>query len=512
MEQYQKEKGGARVQNQFCDRQVVTELSADITLPDYRPEIKRLLRIHTTVMPADKYIGPGNADISGIIHYTVLYAGNDGQIYSVSSEGEYRFAVPVEVPHDCEISEGILCRVEGRAESCSGRVGGPRRLTVKCRLRSRVQMYGMTLLEEKTDCPKESTERLWGSAECARIFLGESEAISLGDEILFENPAEELRVIGGEGNVQVSEAVAGSGEVHCRGEVVLKLLCARGDAPDAVQSMWRRIPFSQSVPVDGVEVNCAGAATGTVKDLHFSVEEGRILCEVNLILSAYAHRNESITYTKDLYSTAVKCESKYRECSFTKALMVGGGNFSLNQTMPMAEIGIKPEGQLLDIVALPAVTSVESERGKIYVIGKCRFHALVLSGEEMGGHEFELPFRYECEGNGSEIGYWNADVTPISVRARVDGERIAVDAELSVCVTACQKTQFVMLSEATAGDEIVQNAAIYTVCYPQKGDTVWSVAKRYHRSVSSICNMNHFSGDRAADSPESLAGVEFLLA
>ena len=51
-----------RMQAPLGERQIVTELSEDFDLPDYRPEIKRLLRVQAKVSPADTYIGAGNAE------------------------------------------------------------------------------------------------------------------------------------------------------------------------------------------------------------------------------------------------------------------------------------------------------------------------------------------------------------------------------------------------------------------------------------------------------------------
>ena len=106
---------------------------------------------------------------------------------------------------------------------------------------------------------------------------------------------------------------------------------------------------------------------------------------------------------------------------------------------------------------------------------------------------------------------YDATVDVIGCRARVDGERIGVDAELSVSLATRGDTTFEMLSEATFGEAVVRQGAVYTVCYPSRDDTLWSVAKRYHRAVSVIADVNSLAGAPAADSPESLSGVRYLL-
>ena len=510
------EASGARIQDLMCDRQSVTELSGDFSLPDYQPEVKRLLRVKATVSPPDKYIGAGNADFSGMVDYCVLYAGNDGALYSVTEAQEYQFSVPLERTMDFDLADGLVCDVEVFPDGVTGRVLAPRKLSVKCRLRSHARFYGARYLEESISGAAQSeVERLRGSAECARILVGQGEPLQLGDEIVCESQDDDLRVILAEGQVFVTEAVAGSGCVNCRGEASLKLLCAHegGATADAVKTFWRRIPFLQSVPVEGAEVNFGACAHGVCSDINVTVEDGRILCDLGICLTARAARNETVSYTRDIYSAASKCESRYRTGTIPVAGKCRVGNFSLGTTLSLEEAGIRAGLDVVDVSAFPTVTAMEIEKGKTILTGKCRIHA-ILFGEELVAQEFEVPFRYETEAllrEGEKLCDYHATVEAISCKTRLDGERIGVDAELAVSLFARSEKEIRMLTDASFGEAIPRSDATYTICYPSREDTLWSVAKRYNRPVSLVFERNGLSGAPAADSPESLAGVNYLL-
>ncbi|MBQ9784807.1 MAG: hypothetical protein IJW29_04830 [Clostridia bacterium] len=512
MENYIKEeRGGVRVQALLCDRTVVNEVGADFSLPDYQPEIKRLLRVRASVSPPDKYIGAGSAELSGTVDYSILYAGNDGALYCANQAEEYRVTVPVEMTADFEIGDGVVCDVEMVPDMTVGRVMGPRRMSLKCRLRSRVRMYGTRVIEEEIrGATEDALERLRGSCESARVFVGVGDPIRLGDEIVCDTQAEGLRVICAEGQVLVSEAVAGSGCVNCRGEAVLKLLCCREGSGEAPYVQWRRIPFAGSVPVDGAEVNCDCCAHGACTDVSITVEEGRILCEVALRLSARAQRNESISYTKDLYSTAQHGENAYDTVALPVARRCINGNFSLNTTLSMEEAGIRPEQSVVDLILTPTVQSLACENGKYVLVGKCRALATLYAAGELSAQEFDVPFRYETEGDCDASDY-DVTVTPLSSRARADGERVGVDAELGVALATRAESEVMMLRAASLGDAVTPIDATYTVCYPAREDSLWSVAKRYHKPVADIAQKNPLSGSPAADSADSLDGVRYLL-
>ncbi len=513
MNRYEKEGlNTIRIQSPMGDRQIVTELAEDFSLPDYQPEIKRLLRVKATVSPADKYIGAGSAECSGTVDYCILYSGNDGGLYCTNQTGEYRFTAPVELPADFEIGEGFLCDVESVPEMTSGRVVAPRKLSVKCRLRSRMRLYGTRLLGENVG-DGEDVQRLHGQTACARVFLGAGEPIALGDEILCDAKDRNVRVICAEGQVFVTEAAAGSGSVNCRGELCLKLLCCHDDAeePELPYSVLRRIPFGQQVPAEGVEVNCDCCARGTCTDIRITVEEGRILCEASVSLQVRAQRNEDIAYTRDLYSTGRECETAYTTVALQQALRCVNGNFSLNTAIPLEEAGIRPGLAVADISGTAAVTGLEADRGKYFLTGKCRFLVILSDNGELSAQEFEAPFRYETDGGKEAPTDSDITVELISCKAKIDGERIGVDAELAVAAAIRGQSRICTVSEASFGGEWKAAGAVYTVCYPARDDTLWSVARRYHCPVSDLVARNSLASAPAADSPDSLAGVRFLL-
>lgn len=504
---------GVRLQAPICQRQVGSELIGDLSLPDYLPEIKRLLRVKATVSPADSYVGVGNAEFTGAVDYTVLYAAQDGSLYSASQTEEYRFEVPVEITSEFELGEGLVCDVETVAEAVMGRVSSPRRLSLRTKLRSDVRIFGTRLMEEHIDTVNPtSLQRLHGEATCAQLFCGVGEAFALQDEILLDSQSADLRVICADGAVFVAEANAGSDCVTSRGEVVLKLLCAHEDgAPISIQ---RKIPFSHTVPLDGCEVNCECAAHGVCTDLNITVEEGRILCDVSVRLRVRAQRNVLLPYTRDLYSTEAEGENKYTEPTLMQALRCVNGNFSLNSTLSMEEAGMKSGMSVLDCQLTSGFLTPELCGKKLYLNGKCRCHLILSDKEELSAQEPEISFRYELDSYGEEgmdVADCIATADVLSCRARVDGQRIFIDAELGICATLRGEQKIRMLSDATFGRAVSRQASVYTVCYPSRDDSLWSVSKRYHRPIETVAELNTLSGAASADSPDSLAGVVYLL-
>ena len=142
------------------------------------------------------------------------------------------------------------------------------------------------------------------------------------------------------------------------------------------------------------------------------------------------------------------------------------------------------------------------------------FYACYDDAGEISSQEVEVPFRYEAEAKESALADSLVHVSPISCRARADGERLGIDAELAVSLITRTQSQIQYLSAFTAGEECKQATGDCTVCFPAPTDTLWSVAKRYHKPLAHLTGINTLPQQAqaaAADSKTSLAGVSYLL-
>lgn len=505
-----------RIQDILTERVLNTEVSAEVTIPDYKPELRRLLRVRATALPTDRYIGAGTAEVSGPVELEALYAADDGSLWCVCERTEYRFSMPFERGEDFSAAEGILCEVFPETEAAVGRVSAPRRLTLRCRVRARVCLYAVRELNARFDAERESSEVLCGELTAVHRFFGESAPVRLSDEVIPEVP--EVRVICARADVFPGEAQTGSGSVRCRGEVCLNLLCAAetpgeesGTAP--VFTVQRRIPFAEDVPVDGVEVNCLCAFTGICTEVSVTVEDGRILCETTCVLSAHAVRNETVAYLKDAYSTARESESACRTDEASGVVCCRNGNFSLTANLTLSQAGIPKDGEAADATATVTLSQAEAIRGNWTIPGTARIRVLVRSGNEWTTAEMEIPFRYEIPDAGAadERVVSEAEAVPVSVRTRIDGERVSVEAELGMTVLLRNVREYSVLASVREGAPVARQGAVCTVCYPGSGDTLWSVAKRYRVPVNAIGQRNRLPDSPAADAPDSLAGVRFLI-
>ncbi len=493
------------------EKSVVSELSSDFSLSDYQPEIKRLLRVTASMLPPSKYFGASQAEFTGNIDYYVLYMGADNEVYCAPLSGEYSVSLPIDKDEYIDLGDKLCSVVEIIPDMISGRVTSPRHITVKCRLKTNAKIYGTgRVMSGMTKCDG-SVEKLKGDVQNMKLCLGVGQTIELTDEIIPDARDGEFRVVCADGHVLVNEVSAGKDEVICRGELNLKLLMSRenGSVPSV---STRRMPFSSIVPSDGVTPESSVYAKGSLTELTLTVDEGRILVEAGIILETVGQSNEAVTYISDIYSTENTCECEYRELNVPRGLFGFNRNFTFSESMTLDEAQI-PEGvSVADACGVAMVEDYRFEGGKCKMIGKCKFNLQLYDGNDYSGGEIEMPFKYECEmpeNNGCVE--CDAQASVVFCRARIDGERVGVDAEISLCGRMWENKKCTILEGFKTGDELQKPHGEMIVCYPKKTDTLWDIGKKYNSSIVQLCKTNKLPHNVNPDEVVVLDNVDYVI-
>lgn len=528
--------GRGSVQVPFPVQQLTAEAVGDFTLPDYQPEIKRLLRIGVNLLPPNRFTGGSGAELEGSLDYYVLYVGQDGGVYCVPLSSEYRLEAQADGGATgvmATVGEPMTCLCDLSSEVPIGRVTAPRRLNIRCKIKARVSLYGECPLGLGGGGAEASAETLTAEAEVGRLYWSLGEPLPLQDDVILSPSDGEMRVICAEGQVMMTEATPAMGLINCRGEVLVKLtLCpaeppeassangAEGNEPPMLTVLRRKIPFSQTLEAEGVTPTAAAMAAGYCTGISVQMEEGHLHVDVQVTAEARAQKNETVPFVKDLYSTRRAGECRYTEYPAETALRALNGNFTLSDSLPLAEVGIDPSARVVDVTAtaVPETLTAEPAKGRCVLTGKCRCHLLLLRDGEYTASDMELPFRYEFDDQtlvrlpeGIAAPAFDGCVTAVSCRARMDGERIGVDAELAVALRTHRPSPFTSLTEFTPGEEVTRRRGEYVVCFPAPTDSVWSVAKRYHAPMAALTAANNLPTGVQADGRESLEGVGYLI-
>ncbi len=470
----------------MCQRVINTDVSEDFTLPDYNSEIRRVLCVRETLPTPSKFISGGKLDVNGVIDYTLVYISNEGKLSSAPLSTEYSFSLPLENVSDFDMNEGINVMIHSIAEASNVRVSAPRKLQIRSRIRSCVNVWGKKPMFEcsdenaKTNCLQFLTK----SVACADIICENSDTVSLSDEYIMSD--ENCRVAFAESSVQIKDCTADGEVLRARGEVLIKML-VMCDNEQKCEKVIRKMPFEAESDLDGIEADgeCLCRAGGTLSDLSLNVEENKVNIEANLLLEICMGKNLDVEYTRDMYSTEQITDVNIREESVPCIIKNENITFLQNGKIPNDELDFSDDAEIIDVCASACVNNVILDEDKYILQGNCKYNIICQSVGEYVNREAILPFEFEIEGN-REIDNFDAVVDVISANAKNNKENLELEAELCIGCTLFGEEKIEMVDSVSFfGDRELQNGE-WTVCYIKDNESIWDIAKKHAVAPQSI--------------------------
>ena len=414
------------------------------------------MRVNATIQPPTRYIGGGNIEFSGNVDFTVLYAGEDGALYCFPFTSEYvlHTTADADSPLSYFPDQTLCCYATPEPEVAGGRVLGPRRLNVRCRIRARLHAWAQDTIEETWHGTLHGTpQRLREEVSCVKMLHGNAAPLSVHEEILLERDlaGEDTRIITADATLLPEEVTPASDRVNCRGQVCLKLLLQRDPTPgENAESpiapppviLTRKIPFTAEIPVAGLLPGGEAIVQGSCTELNLTLEDGKLLCDATLALEARTQHTETLSYTRDLCCIGQQSSVEQQEHRVPRSIRCLNTNLSQNEQITAQELGAPAGATIIDVWAgvQPETVNLTTDGNRCTLTGSCHYHLLYHNDTEFSTREIERPFRCNVDlgQNRPEPGALGCDciVRVVHAKARTDERegRVSIDTELGIAL------------------------------------------------------------------------------
>ncbi|MBP5209446.1 MAG: LysM peptidoglycan-binding domain-containing protein [Clostridia bacterium] len=494
--------------------------TADLTLPDYLPDIRRVLSVRVRVMPGGTFVDRGKAEFAGSCRFFVLYLDPEGRPASASLSGDYEWSVPTGAPDGAEARAAGWC--EAGAVAC--RPGGPRRLSCTAELVCRAMIFspGEPGEEETETTQRHEKLKKQVTGRVAEPFF--CEPIHLSENVRLNRPGE-IRVLSADGGIRVEEPETAAGECRARGEVMLNVLCADEDGD--VFGVPVKMPFEGRLfdVREGATVRTVVRGDLTSCEADVSEEEGgsSLTVSASVLLSGVGYEETTEEVTTDRFSTEYPSRVDYGTTEVWETPMTVTAAVTMSGSEPREADENEGPCRVADtyVTAGPVSLSVEGNRlsaGVELRVGMLLRGAPDADGRtELSYFSFDSPQTIEVTlpSIAPEGATATGTLSILSAKGRCEGERVSFECEAALSAEIDVLHTMRIARSATDDTEhpYPQDEDCLTAAYLCDGDSLWSVAKRYHTSPERIAGTNALSGDalRAPDSAYPLDGYIKLL-
>ncbi|MEE0931123.1 MAG: DUF3794 domain-containing protein [Acutalibacteraceae bacterium] len=476
----------------------------DLTLPDYCPDILRILKCRVTPKILTKNISGDRLDVEGTAEIKILYIDSIKKSVRCSDHN-----MPFSSSFNMKQSpQNAIVTAKVKTEYINCRALSPRRLDIH----GAFSVCAKVICKSEKDFPigidDKNVQAKGNNVKLSTLEgMGQQQFI-LSDNITLGSNASDIEsVLKSDATVIVGDCKAISNKVMVKGDVNIRVLYLSDINTGETKIFDYTMPFSEILDADGVDESCLCVTnielvnhTVNVKS-DYSDANKVVNFEIKLLATAMGYKTEEIVPVDDAYSTEYdlnlvysqsqlnNIEKSYNESCITKATV---------------EAGSDSIASVIDLWCEQCSTLVVVEDGNVLVKGKLNMCILARNSEDMPFYserviEFTYPITQASDNTAVEV---NGTVQSISYR--INGSNsldFRIETRLDITIlTNCSVRYVTSVDADTEHPRVKDNNTALTLYYASRGESVWNIAKEYAVCCSLIMEENELKEDEISAS------------
>ena len=452
-------------------------IECDVLLPDYCPDIVRVLNCRVDTVITDCMINKTALTVEGSATVEICYAAEVGGIRKAA------YKLPFSRSFELKRQPNKpMWTVNSHQGHVNCRAASKRRLEVRAAVVISAKVYDMAGQQVITGaegcgvvlCQSEKPAVLLNNQILRRITMVEALLPPAGKE-----PAAEIVAISC--TPMVSEARIMASRILLKGELTVHLLYKTDPDEGSLQTADYNLPISQIIDEQGLEDNirCEAllqtiSADCTIDD----IDDGAIRLEVQLMADIKLFSPITLYAAADSFSTLYPTESDAATVKVLKKLNSVCERKTIRESLPLPDAMTS----LLDIRAdiLEQATEIADEKAVINC--KIKFSGLI-STEDMAADTFSHICTAQIDVPINDVQS-ELLLTPVAVKSagKMGTEQLELECELMICGSIMEWEKQSYLTELSVDESSPKTADPsigLIVYYADKGESVWKIAKTF---------------------------------
>ena len=495
---------------------VRADSACDHVLPDYMGEVKKLLVTRSRPIPAGSYERDGDCSFSGVVSTVALYSDRENRLCGAEFTSDYDFDVRL----GARVSSMNVMSV---ISSSSLRVTGPRKLSFKCALSSDVTAGEESCVPYPENIDKLHAKRERIDRHVLMLTSGqEREYAEEGERIEGIAPSD-IEVIDSDAVIRIDGAYMESGSVTVKG-----VICACGVLRvlgETVVHTEKEIPFEEIVAEAPGGAEPFVSAFGYVSSVSASVTEptdqsdgicSSVVFSVSAVLGARLDKNESFEVVTDAFAEGSDSRLTRKRLDYQELEDIAVCECDLKIRSSDVAAGLFKEIIYSDTEV--EGVGYETLPDGVKITGLCNVTLLMTGGgdEPFISQRLSSPVEIILKPRTAsrERLVISPEISIQSVKTGLDVGGAYADVRLRAraTVTSQHSIECIESAEIIPRQSEGENTCI-SVYYPDEGETLYDVCRRYRRDPRSVARENSIliENENSLFDPELLSGVRSII-
>ena len=474
---------------------VEQQIESDITLPDYFPDIVRVIKctlkanIVSVSSGGNRITADGNAIIS------VLYICESGKLHCFEQK------IPVSKYVETPKAEECTCVASAKTQYVNCRVISQRRIDIRGSIGIDFKAYEKCDKMIVSSCENKNIQLRTKAANVSNLKDCVSRCFSMNETIEIGTSQ------GSIGQIVRCNAIAVldstklvAGKILVKGELKVKVVFLT-DGECVLEKIENSMPISQIIEAAATE-NCSDFVTLSVPsvEMHAKTDSSGALrlIDVSAVIRAdvSVYENKEIQYTTDAYSTEYETDFQRESVELKNIFEKFSDTYLCKGSIEISGSAVK---SIEDIFCNGLNYTVSLSGNEMLISGKANVSFLAVNSEdELQSFDRELDFQYKRATTPGEGFSASCNVTPTGIDYILSAENkldIRIETEISGLIFDASKKQIISGISCDEAKKKKKRSAALTIYFAQQGEEIWEIARRYNTRVDLICTENNINSD-----------------
>ncbi|MDR0804909.1 MAG: DUF3794 domain-containing protein, partial [Oscillospiraceae bacterium] len=484
------------------DAAVEQGIEYDYVLPEYYPDIFKVLKCAIKPGIASYRISGGQLILDGTAYIKALYAAEDGELRCV--EHKYTYSKNVDIIRGADVPDGAdvaitlktdyaNCRgVSGRRLNINGAVSAKIKVTVQKQSEILVSVNGAGLETKRTPI-KFSGERLKGSTQT--VIREEIETGSGKDG--------DVSVISVSESTDITDVKIVGEKVIIKGTATVKALYVTvNESKGVTESLEAELPINVIVDVPNITPEHTVYASVTVLDSDLKARPSDVAAtrvfgyDITLDIKVSAHTEKTVDAVTDVYSTEFELTAATKRANAETVPQIVKEQFTLKNTVSVSGGASDNISEIIDADCVITNTGITVNGAELRFTGQAIYSVLGRAEDGTAIYAektevFDVPVQIT---ETAENYIFDPEIEVKSVSASI-ADAAGTTADFRVTLTLGGALYRIITTDVigeigidTDAPKNKQTDYGLKVYYASEGDTLWEIGKRESVSAGKIAD------------------------
>ena len=480
-----------------CQEQPV---DLDISLPDYCPDIQRILKCQVYPRITSRNITGDRLELEGNYSVKILYLDSGGLTVHCY-ENSQSFSAVIALKQSADNAQIFAFT---RVEYINCRATSPRRLDIHGSFSACAKVTGQGESEVISNIDGEDVEEQKSTLTLNKV-VGFAQQQFTVEEVLElgqgKPPAD--NIIRSDAFAVLQDYTVVANKLMVKGEICIKFVYSSNDNEAAPEVMEYAVPFNEMLDCDGITENCIFNIQLNVVGMEaqikndYSGDQTYFDVQVKVFASAAAYQNSDITMVTDAYSKQFELNISSKQKNIDNVIEFISDTDIHKGSLALDDI---PVSKIIDIWNEMSTVSADYSNAQINYKGKFNVCILALNTEGKPVYferliDFDYARPYQAKDDNIKC---SATMYVAGISYRITGSGIDLKAELRLSAGVYSQYSLKVITDVSADEtkpRAQDKSAALSIYYADAGESLWNIAREYCTSVNAIKLENDLTGE-----------------